>query len=299
MGLFDKKYCDICGEKIGLLGNRKLEDGNCCKDCAAKLSPWMTDRRSSTVEEIKQHLAYRAQNEASVRAVNPTRVIGNGTKVYVDEEKGQFFVTRFNNWRDRNPDIVPIDKVTACTVDISERKDEIYRKTDDGKRVSYDPPRYEYEYPFEVTIQVDLPWFDEISFELTDTRPDSRYTEEYHAYERQADELRQLLDPVAREQAKAKNALKDAFAQLAAQATAAKAEKEAAMQAAKPAPAKGWKCPACGAQNEGRFCQNCGAKKPGLSYKCDKCGWVPDDPTNPPRFCPQCGDPFNGGDIAG
>ena len=26
MGLFDKKYCDICGEKIGLLGNRKLEE---------------------------------------------------------------------------------------------------------------------------------------------------------------------------------------------------------------------------------------------------------------------------------
>ena len=39
MGLFDKKYCDICGEKIGLLGNRKLEDGNLCKDCARKLSP--------------------------------------------------------------------------------------------------------------------------------------------------------------------------------------------------------------------------------------------------------------------
>ena len=25
MGLFDKKICDICGEKIGLLGNRKLD----------------------------------------------------------------------------------------------------------------------------------------------------------------------------------------------------------------------------------------------------------------------------------
>ena len=34
MGLFDKKVCDICGEKIGLLGNRKLDDGNLCKDCA-------------------------------------------------------------------------------------------------------------------------------------------------------------------------------------------------------------------------------------------------------------------------
>ena len=52
MGLFDKKYCDICGAKIGLLGNRKLEDGNLCKNCAAKLSPWFSDRRQSTVAEI-------------------------------------------------------------------------------------------------------------------------------------------------------------------------------------------------------------------------------------------------------
>ena len=59
MGLFDKKYCDICGEKIGLLGNRKLENGNLCKNCAKKLSPWFSDRRSSTVEEIKSQMAYR------------------------------------------------------------------------------------------------------------------------------------------------------------------------------------------------------------------------------------------------
>lgn len=49
MGLFDKKICDICGEKIGLLGNRKLDDGNLCKDCAKKLSPWFEERRHSTV----------------------------------------------------------------------------------------------------------------------------------------------------------------------------------------------------------------------------------------------------------
>ena len=63
MGLFDKKFCDICGEKIGLLGNRKLEDGNLCKDCAKKLSPFFSERRQSTVEEIKQQLAYREENE--------------------------------------------------------------------------------------------------------------------------------------------------------------------------------------------------------------------------------------------
>ena len=52
MGLFDKKYCDICGEKIGLLGNRKLEDGNLCKNCAAKLSPFFSERLTDTYEKI-------------------------------------------------------------------------------------------------------------------------------------------------------------------------------------------------------------------------------------------------------
>ena len=63
MGLFDKKYCSICGEKIGFLGNRQLEDGNLCKDCAKKLSPYLTDRRQSTVEEIRRHLQYREENK--------------------------------------------------------------------------------------------------------------------------------------------------------------------------------------------------------------------------------------------
>lgn len=65
MGLFDKKICDICGEKIGLLGNRKLDDGNLCKDCAKKLSPWFEERRHSTVEDIKRQLEYREKKQKS------------------------------------------------------------------------------------------------------------------------------------------------------------------------------------------------------------------------------------------
>ena len=62
-------------------------------------------------------------------------------------------------------------------------------------------------------------------------------------------------------------------------------------------PEDGWKC-ACGAVNKGKFCAECGAKKPegALQYKCDKCGWEPEDPADPPKFCPQCGDPFNEAD---
>ena len=69
----------------------------------------------------------------------------------------------------------------------------------------------------------------------------------------------------------------------------------------KPKPAAdGWTC-SCGAVNKGKFCAECGAKKPaGIpQYKCDKCGWEPDDPTHPPKFCPECGDPFDDGDIQG
>lgn len=69
--------------------------------------------------------------------------------------------------------------------------------------------------------------------------------------------------------------------------------------AKKPAPADGWTCPECGQVNKGKFCPNCGAKKPAGAplYRCDKCGWEPKDPTKPPKFCPECGDPFNDKDI--
>ena len=74
--LFEKKECDICGGEIGLLGNRKLEDGNICKACAAQLSPWFSDRKSSTIAEIKEQLAYREANKEKVAAFRTTRTLG-------------------------------------------------------------------------------------------------------------------------------------------------------------------------------------------------------------------------------
>ena len=285
MGLFDKKYCDLCGEKIGLLGNRKLEDGNCCKDCAAKLSPWMTDRRSSTVEEIRQHLAYREANQNEVARIRPTRVLGNNTKVYIDETQNKFFVTRYSNWQDRNPDIIPLSAITACRVAVEEHKEQQYKQDDQGKRVPYDPPRYECSYEFTITILVNLPWFDEISFELTGNRPDSRYTDAYREYERQAEEIRRALDPEYRRKAELDEKLKEALAQnlgVASGEAPVPQQPDAAI----------WFCPECGRKNDDNFCPHCGTKRPVLVRKCASCGYQPEDQSNLPRFCPQCGAPF-------
>ncbi len=65
----------------------------------------------------------------------------------------------------------------------------------------------------------------------------------------------------------------------------------------KPVDQGGWIC-SCGAVNKGKFCQNCGTKKPEGAplYRCDKCGWEPEDPAHPPKFCPECGDVFDEND---
>ena len=80
----------------------------------------------------------------------------------------------------------------------------------------------------------------------------------------------------------------------AAQNLFAMGQQQQQQQAQQVAPAPGgWTC-ACGASVNGNFCPNCGAKKPEkkMQYRCSRCGWEPADPENPPKFCPECGDPF-------
>ena len=162
----------FAGRKIGLLGNRKLENGNLCKNCAKKLSPWFSDRRNSTVEEIKAQLAYREANQEKVAAFHTTRTLGTDTKVLLDEDAGKFMVTRARNLVEANPDVLDFADVTGCNLDIDESRTELKREDKDGKEVSYNPPRYEYSYDFYITIFVNNPYFDEMRFQINPSSVD-------------------------------------------------------------------------------------------------------------------------------
>lgn len=268
MGLFDKKYCDVCGEKIGLLGNKKLEDGNLCKDCAKKLSPFFSERRSSTVAEIKEQLAYREENEKNLASFRPSRTFGRSMKVYIDDAAGKFIATYQNDWRSANPDIIDLSQVTSCNLDIDEDRDEIYYRDDEGNRKSYSPPRYKYEYKFNIIINVNSPWFSQIKFELSDIpRPDSQYTELYREYERQGHEL---CDALMRRGAvgggfgapqQQYGAPQQQYAAPQQQYSAPQQQYAAPQQQTANPMNTQWTCPFCQGVNSGKFCENCGAPK--------------------------------------
>ena len=196
MGIFDKKFCDVCGGKIGLLGNRKLEDGNLCKDCASLLSPFTTDRRKTTIDEIKEHLAYRESNKADVEKFNVTRTLGDKTKVLLDEDAGTFIVTTSGRWKNENPDVVNFSQVTGCQTEIREVRTEIKMKNSEGNMVSYRPPRFDLDYNFYIKIHVNSPYFNEIEFQINGSKVDQRGSVEFREFERQANEIKEALTKV-------------------------------------------------------------------------------------------------------
>ena len=228
MGLFGKlfdKQCSICGSEIGLLGNRKLEDGNMCKECAAKLSPWFSDRRNSTVAEIEEQLTYREENKKEVEAFNVTLSLGTDMKILIDEDAEKFMVTRARNIKEANPDVLSFAQVTGCRLDIDENQTEETTEDKDGNEISYHPPRYFYSYDFRMVINVNHPYFDEISFGLNSsdveinpsrgaiTRPNPQMNADYREYEKMGKEIEEILTQARkriREEAKAAAAPKTA-----------------------------------------------------------------------------------------
>ena len=267
--IFEKKECSLCGGEIGLLGNRKLEDGNCCKECARKLSPWFDDRRHSTVDQIRAQLAYREENQAALNGFRPTLAFGEGYTLRAELENGvpsRFVIERYDGYVEENADLVSFRDVTSFNIDIQEDRDELKDTNSQGEEVSYNPPRYEYSYDFYGEITVNHPYFDDMRFRinretlnletvnqrrvgggLNPLRRDFEPTlyPEYRKYRKDCDDLEELF-------------------RCGMNGMVLPGYEGAAAPAAEPAPAApaGPKfCSYCGTRAEGgKFCQNCGAQ---------------------------------------
>ena len=144
--------------------------------------------------------------------------------------------------------------------------------------MSYVPPRYEYSYDFYLVISVRHPYFDEMRFSLnassvdyepqqlpqrapmsrapagrtmerskafSPARVDPEDCAEYRKYRQMGDEICQALEQ-ARSGGEAAND---------AQETPVTSESTA--NTAGP-----WTCPACGGNNQGKFCEYCGSPRP-------------------------------------
>ena len=172
MGLFDafkKKDCEICGKEVGMFGYKKLEDGEICKDCLKLLSPWFDDRRHSTVEQIKQQIAYREENRAALNGFRPTMAFGECYTLRVELENGvpsRFVVERTDDYKEENADIISFRDVISFNIDVQESKQELMARNSKGEEISYNPPRFEYSYEFYAKLHVNNPYFDNISFRM-------------------------------------------------------------------------------------------------------------------------------------
>lgn len=324
--LFDKKQCSICGADIGLLGNRKLEDGNLCKECASKLSPYFDDRRHSTVEQIADHLAYRERNRQELTQFRPSVVLGNCSKIHIELVNGipmRFVISSQDDYRSANADIVSFKNVANCRADIRESRTEQKYRNNEGENVSYDPPRYEYHYDFYIRLDIaDCPYYDDISFKLNPRTIELQTVEQkniftsfasnhrnsfdpmlypaYREYKAMCDEVIQYISAgqrgVAASSIVGQNVdLGNVLSQLGAQIAGAVAGTTAKTQTVQAnqnvvssADLKTWSC-RCGQENTGNFCQACGSPKPIPVSPTTNSWQCLCGTTNTGRFCSNCG----------
>ena len=286
MGLFDKKNCDICGDKIGLLGNRKLDDGNLCKKCAGKLSPWFEERRHSTVEDIKRQLAYREENQNAVRNFRVTREFSaDRYHVFIDDNKGMFAVA-FNMREQDNPDIVPLSAITSCRMEIEEEREEEEYTDQDGNSRSYVPPRYNYSYDYKIKLGVNTPWFDDMDFKLNTFSVRDHERAKMMKYEQLGNQIISALTGTpAPAPIYGNGMMNQGYPQQSGMMNQGYPQQSGMMNQGYPqrstmmnqnSPQQGtmmnqntapqasgdtWVC-SCGATNRGRFCEYCGTPKP-------------------------------------
>ena len=180
MGLFSKKSCSICGEKVGLFGGLKLKDGNLCKNCKSKLSPFFDEGKSSTVEDIQAQLKYREENYKNLDKLEINKIYGEFGVILIDEKNKKFVavadtsdglfkspkkVTSIEDIKDKNPDIIDFSDIEDVEIKVIQTSRE-EKQTINNEQVSYDPKHYTYMIGYTIIIKTKHPYAKSIRLDI-------------------------------------------------------------------------------------------------------------------------------------
>jgi hypothetical protein len=172
MGLFSKKNCCLCGEKVGLLGGLKLKDGDLCKECKKKLSPFFDDGKESTIEDIKKQIEAREENYKKLDDLQINKIYGEFGVILIDETNRKFValkdtsdglfkspkpVNSIEDVKDKNPDIIDFNQIEDVEVKVIQTNRE-EKQTINGQQVSYDPKHYTYMIGYNIIIKLNHPY---------------------------------------------------------------------------------------------------------------------------------------------
>ncbi len=79
----------------------------------------------------------------------------------------RFFVTSRSDYKAENPDIISFRDVVSCVTDIDVRDEEIKEKIAEGQMVSCNPRRYKHHHDFYIKMEIrNNPYFDDIKFRI-------------------------------------------------------------------------------------------------------------------------------------
>ncbi len=95
MGLFKKKKCEFCAEKISAFKKgKRFKDGELCNECSTELSPNWHNTIQFTIADAVEHIENRKNNiEKLKNDFHPDSYYGNRPTLFVDNENKLFCIT--------------------------------------------------------------------------------------------------------------------------------------------------------------------------------------------------------------
>ena len=114
----NENTCCLCGEPLSRYGNKKIKDGMLCRNCIKAASPWLSDEdyEKLTLEEYKEHLAYREANLEKVKAFKDEKSVEGKYALHLDEGKKEFLISKRKDFVKENADVVSFDDIREIAI---------------------------------------------------------------------------------------------------------------------------------------------------------------------------------------